>query len=117
MTDRIDLEKQITLCSMVINDIEDLTEEVIEGEPTRDQISNVLIGLEALYTIRFNKLQRILEQLIEEGAFRKEEKPTDPFGNPLPSGKTPFQKFMDSLPPVDEIPKVKKTTKKQKAKK
>jgi hypothetical protein len=33
---------------------------------TKDQITNVLIGMEQMYEIRFNKLFRQFEQLVRE---------------------------------------------------
>lgn len=42
-------------------------EEVIEGNPTPDQVSNVLLGMQELYSIRFNKLSRELGQILTEG--------------------------------------------------
>jgi len=68
--DRFDFEQQIMSCWNVTTDLKDLTEEVIEGNLTKDQISNVLMGLEQLYQIRFDKLFRMFEQGIRERAFQ-----------------------------------------------
>ena len=61
-----DLEQQIMECWHITDDIKILSEEVIEGDFSKDQISNVLIGLEQLYILRFNKLFRTYEQLLAE---------------------------------------------------
>ena len=57
-----DLEQQIMECWHITDDIKILTEEVIEGDLSKDQITNVLIGLEQLYALRFNKLFRTYEK-------------------------------------------------------
>jgi hypothetical protein len=63
---RFDFEQQIMSCWGVTTDLKDLSEEVMEGNLTKDQITNVLMGLEQLYNIRFEKLFRQFEQLIRE---------------------------------------------------
>lgn len=70
MTDRFDLEQQILACWGVTSDIDDLFEEVMENSDfTKDQITNVLLGLNAIYEIKFNKLFRTFEQMIKERQF------------------------------------------------
>ena len=59
-----DLEQQIMECWHITDDVSVLTEEILEGDLTKDKIINVLTGLEQLYTIRFNKLFRTYEQLL-----------------------------------------------------
>lgn len=59
-----DLEQQIMECWHITDDIGILTEEILEGDMTKDKIINVLTGLEQLYAIRFNKLFRTYEQLL-----------------------------------------------------
>jgi hypothetical protein len=66
--DRFEFETQIMSCWGVTTDIKDLSEEVLEGDLTKDQITNVLIGIEQLYNIRFEKLFRQFEQLLREHA-------------------------------------------------
>ena len=66
MTVRFDLEQQIMDCWRVTDDMKILTEEVMEGDFSKDQICNVLIGLEQLYSIKFNKLFRTYEELLKE---------------------------------------------------
>jgi hypothetical protein len=64
--DRFKFETQIMSCWNVTTDMKDLSDEVLEGDLSKDQITNVLIGIEHLYTIRFQKLFRQFEQLIRE---------------------------------------------------
>ncbi len=66
--DRFDFETQIMSCWGITTDLKDLSEEVLEGDLTKDQITNVLIGIEQLYNIRFEKLFRQFEQLVREHA-------------------------------------------------
>lgn len=61
-----DLEQQIMECWHITDDVSVLTEEILEGDLTKDKIVNVLTGLEQLYAIRFNKLFRTYEQLMAE---------------------------------------------------
>lgn len=61
-----DLEQQIMECWHITDDIKIVSEEIIEGDLSKDQISNVLLGLEQLYILRFNKLFRTYEQLLAE---------------------------------------------------
>jgi hypothetical protein len=61
-----DLEQQIMECWHITDDIKIVSEEIIEGDLSKDQISNVLLGLEQLYVLRFNKLFRTYEQLLAE---------------------------------------------------
>ena len=65
MKDRFDLEQQILDCWRIVDDLKFLTEYVIEdSSSTKDSISNVTIGLEQLYQIKFDKLFRTFEELV-----------------------------------------------------
>lgn len=64
--DQFDYEQQIMSCWNITSDMKDLSEEILEGNLSKDQIGNVLIGLEQLYNIRFEKLFRIFEQFNRE---------------------------------------------------
>ena len=64
--DRFEFETQIMSCWGVTTDLNDLSEEVLEGDLTKDQITNVLIGIEQMYNSRFAKLFRQFEQLIHQ---------------------------------------------------
>lgn len=77
MTTVYDLEQQIMECWRVTDDMKILTEEVMEGDFNKDQICNVLIGLEQLYNVKFNKLFRTYEKHLEDyyNLTKKIEKP------------------------------------------
>ena len=69
MTDRFDLEQQILECWNVTSDLRHITEYVLDAplEPNReDKISNMLLGMEELYNLKFQKLFNTLETLIAE---------------------------------------------------
>ena len=67
MSDRFDLEQQILDCWRVVDDLKLLTEYVMEDSSANtDSISNVTIGLEQLYQIKFDKLFRTFEELIRD---------------------------------------------------
>ena len=66
--DRFDFEQQIMSCWNVTSDLKDLNEALLESDLTKDQISNILTGIEQLYQIRFDKLFRQFEVLVRENA-------------------------------------------------
>lgn len=65
-TDRFDLEQNIMKCWSVTEDIYLLYENVMEKEMTKDEISNVLLGLHQLYELKFNKLFDNFETLVHD---------------------------------------------------
>jgi hypothetical protein len=64
--DRFDFEQQIMSCWNITTDLKDLTEGMLESDLSKDQICNVLMGLEQLYQLRFDKLFRQFETLVHE---------------------------------------------------
>jgi hypothetical protein len=64
--DRLEMETQIMSCWNVTTDLKDLTEGVLEHDMSQDQIANALMGMQELYEIRFDKLFRIFEQLVNQ---------------------------------------------------
>ena len=60
---RFDFEQQLLECWGVTKDIKTLCEAVCDRNPamTEDEIANVLIGLESLYELKFNKLWQLFE--------------------------------------------------------
>lgn len=61
MTDRFDLEQQIMACWNIVEDIQLLNKGVLEGRPdssamTQDEISNYLLGLESIYSLKFEQM-------------------------------------------------------------
>jgi len=54
--DRFDHEQQLMICWGVVEDLKSLGEGVLESDMTKEQISNILLGLAELYNIKFDKL-------------------------------------------------------------
>ena len=71
MSDRFDLEQQIMACWNVTSDIDTLCESVCESDMTTDQIANILLGMKQLYELKFDKMFRTFEQLIQDGSIVK----------------------------------------------
>ena len=69
--DRFDFEQQIMACWNVTSDIKTVTEYLLDAplEANReDKIANMLLGIEALYEAKFDKLFRQFEDLVGEYA-------------------------------------------------
>lgn len=64
---RFDFEQQLLEVWGITNDLKTLTEAVLERGLTQDQISNVLIGIEQLYDLKFEKLWSMFENGVCEG--------------------------------------------------
>jgi hypothetical protein len=67
--DRFDLEQQILECWNVTNDVHHVTEYILDAplEGNREDVAaNMLIGIEALYNRKFEKLFATFEKLIAE---------------------------------------------------
>ena len=69
MANRFDLEQDIMKAWNVVDDIRLLTEGIMDWDKpmTNDQISNILIGMEHIYELRFNKLFSTFEKCIKSG--------------------------------------------------
>ena len=69
MTDRFDFESQIMSCWQITTDLGDVAEAILDGprELSNDEIANALIGMQKLYEIKFDKLFRQFEQLVQDG--------------------------------------------------
>ena len=67
MSDRFDLEQQIMACWDITSDIDTLCEGVLESDMTTDQIANILLGMKQLYELKFDKMFRTFEELIQDG--------------------------------------------------
>ena len=70
MTDRFDLEQDIMKCWNVVEDIKLLNKYVLEGTPeggtlTTDRIANYLLGLEAVYELKFQELWNTFSETIK----------------------------------------------------
>jgi hypothetical protein len=67
MADRFDLEQQIMDCWHVVDDLKILSESVCEHDDfNRDKITNITMGLEQLYQLKFDKLFRTFESVLRE---------------------------------------------------
>jgi len=62
MTDRFDLEQDIMKCWNVVEDIKNLYD--VSDSLTEDQLQNYLLGLTAIYEVKFNKLWESFEYCI-----------------------------------------------------
>ena len=65
--DRFDLEQDIFKCWHLVDDIDQVAELVLDRDASKDTVSNILIGLSALYGDRFQKLMDNFEKLIANG--------------------------------------------------
>lgn len=64
--DRFDLEQDIMKCWNVTEDIELLYRNVMESSMSTDDIANVLLGMKAIYDLKFDELFCHFEQLVRE---------------------------------------------------
>ena len=71
MSDRFDLEQQIMACWNITSDIDTLCEGVLESDMTTDQIANILLGMKPLYELKFDKMFRTFEELIQDRSIVK----------------------------------------------
>ena len=70
MKTRFDLEQEILRCWNVIDDLQLLNKYVLEGTPegaelSKDRIANYLLGMEAVYELKFQELWTTFEQLTQ----------------------------------------------------
>lgn len=72
---RFDFEQQIMSCWNVVTDLKDISTGVIEGDLTKDQIANMLMGARQLYDLRFAKLFEQFEQMVQEQQKNSNDKP------------------------------------------
>lgn len=66
MKTSLDLEDDIMKCWNIVSELNVLAEEVCEGDLTKDDVANILIGLNKLYEIKFEKMFRTFEKLLNE---------------------------------------------------
>ena len=64
MSDRFDLEQNILDCWKITDDVNLLYKNVMEEELDKDKISNVLLGLQAIYSMRFEQLWETFETVV-----------------------------------------------------
>ena len=73
MTKQYDVENGILKCWNIKDDLDLLIEHIAESEMSRDEILNILIGINGLYDLKFNKLWSSYEEMIKEN-FKKNNK-------------------------------------------
>ena len=69
--DRFDFEQQIMSCWNVTSDIRTVSEYLLDAPlevDREDKIANMLLGIEALYNAKFDKLFQQFESLVHEHA-------------------------------------------------
>ena len=70
MKTRFDLEQDIHDCWNITKDIDTLLVGVVEKDLTRDQISNILLGMQELYSLKFDNLFSTFEEMIKDKEIR-----------------------------------------------
>ena len=65
---RFDLEDALSSCWSTKEDLELLYEEALNGDSSREDLANALLGLIRLHDLRGAKAFRILEELIRDGS-------------------------------------------------
>lgn len=66
MNTQFDLEQQILDCWGICEDLDTLMEGVMDRDMTQDDIANVLIGMKALYQLKFSKTFETFERLLKQ---------------------------------------------------
>lgn len=69
MTDRFDFEQKIMECWRVTDDV-DTVIRALESNPNQDTLANALIGISALYTMKFEELFTQFEKMIKNGQIK-----------------------------------------------
>ena len=69
MSDRFDLEENISSCWNTKDDIDLLADSIINKSMTPDEIFNTLLGISSLHEMRCQKLMDTFEELIYNNFF------------------------------------------------
>jgi hypothetical protein len=70
---QFDLEQQILQCWNICDELKLLNELVLEKDLSKDDISNIVMGLETLYQHKFDKCFQLFEELLKEHYNIKQE--------------------------------------------
>jgi len=62
---RFDMEQEIFQSWHITDDLNVLHEAVLEKDISKDEISNILLGMEQLYNQKFQRLMSTFEELIK----------------------------------------------------
>lgn len=68
--DRFDLEQALAEGWQVADDLKLISQKVLDGELSDEQIANLLAGLAEMHLLRCQHADDIFEQLISEGTIR-----------------------------------------------
>lgn len=69
MTDIFDLEQDIMSCWGVVDDIKLITELVCDrGDVSEDTLANLLIGMQTMYQLKFEKCFKTFQTLLKQGS-------------------------------------------------
>jgi hypothetical protein len=63
---QFDLEQQIMQCWNIVDELKLLNELILEKDLSKDDISNIILGLETLYQHKFDKCFQLFEELLKE---------------------------------------------------
>lgn len=66
MKNKFTMEQEIMGCWNVVEELKILHEGVMEKDLTRDQISNILLGMQELYQLKFDIMFHTFEGLVRE---------------------------------------------------
>ena len=62
---RFDFEQEIFDCWKVTDDLKVLLEGILEKDISKDEIANIVLGLEQLYNLKFQRTFDTFEELIK----------------------------------------------------
>lgn len=65
---RFDHEQQIMRCWAIVEDLRELNVAVLEKDISRDEISNIVMGLASMYDLKFNTLWDHFENSIKDAS-------------------------------------------------
>lgn len=66
MSTQFDLEQQILECWRVTDDINMLYKSIMDKHMTKDDITNVLLGLKSIYQMKFDNMWQTFEEHLKE---------------------------------------------------
>jgi hypothetical protein len=66
---RFDLEQAIMACYNTTDDLELVSESILEGELDKDKAFNALAGIQELNRLRCDKVFSIFEEMVRSGQF------------------------------------------------
>lgn len=64
--DIFDLEQSILACWNITDELKILNEALLEQDLDRDTTSNILLGLEQMYQLKFNKCFESFEEIVSD---------------------------------------------------